>query len=316
MRVGFIFSFLSIGLIFKVSFCIGQEYIPIPLDSNRWHILVDYNLQFSCHEQHVFEYGLNSDGMYSYKKVTCDNFALFFHDYGNPYCSIYSFMGGRYFGAVRQDTITKKVFFIPQGSNADSLLYDFNLMTGDTFFSSILVPYQMPCNDPFDIVTSVDSVLIGTVHHRRWNFNCIQPIIDGIGSVFNPFGTNPDGFYLTCVSIGNSIYSAYGWGGVWDSLTMESACNFVAEAKENPIFDKGVKLEPNPFFESLITNIEDTFFTNGSLEIFNATGIKIFEIEITHSTQVIELNSLLPGIYFFNLLTEKYNLIKKVIKIN
>lgn len=45
------------------TFCKGQNYSPIPLDSISWRIFVDDEVQFTCHEQYVFDY-IFSKGIY------------------------------------------------------------------------------------------------------------------------------------------------------------------------------------------------------------------------------------------------------------
>ncbi len=304
------------------NFCKGQTYTPIPLDSITWRMFIDYEVQFSCHERHVFEYTLKSDtviGSYTYKAITSDNFALYAHIYGTPYCSIYSFLlgNGNYFGAVRQDTISKEVFFVPQGACSDSLLYDFSLVVGDTLFSSILVPYNIPCADPFDVVQSIDSVLIGGSYRRRWNFDCIHPIIDGIGSTFNPFGTNPDPFFLSCVVIGGAAYDAYGWSkdGFPDSVLLNNACAFVTGISSIEENSGSLALSPNPCFTSTELRFSERESFKSTVSIYDETGRLLFT-EIVNATQAeLNMENFSNGIYFVRLSSSGFEKTLRLVKI-
>lgn len=87
-----------------------------------------------------------------------------------------------YYGAVRNDTVNKKVFiksnYIFDYSVAD-LLYDFNITIGD--------PCQYCCHDT-SVISSIDSVLYCDTYHKRYNYtdalNYTHSIIEGIGSTF------------------------------------------------------------------------------------------------------------------------------------
>ncbi len=66
-----------------------------------------------------------------------------------------------YQGAIRQDTLARKVFIVLPDSITESILYDFTQNVGDTL-NSILSDFCYP-----DIISSIDSILIGNTYHRK-----------------------------------------------------------------------------------------------------------------------------------------------------
>lgn len=101
---------------------------------------------------------------------------------GNPYFISY---GG---GLIRNDTSTKKVYTI----GPDSLLYDFSLNVGD----SVKLKY---CSSG-KVITTIDSVLVGTGYRKRFIFYNGNQMIEGIGHVGDPTGYNA-GLFDGCCDI-------------------------------------------------------------------------------------------------------------------
>ena len=111
---------------------------------------------------------------------------------------------------IKNATPANKIFFIYQSQNTDSLLFDYNLNVGDTV-KGILAPLFS-----YAFVTSIDSVIINSQYHKRWNLDYCSGysfyFIQGIGSnlgLIESFGCGAGIVsYLICVmdSLG-SIYS-------------------------------------------------------------------------------------------------------------
>ena len=111
-----------------------------------------------------------------------------------------------YVGGLMQDSINKKVYFLSAGSISTStatLLYDFSLSAGD----SISYPPSFS-GGPNAKITSIDSVLVGTKYHKRFNLggtSGIYPnaaIIVGVGGTFglleSPMMAEAAGWGLGC----------------------------------------------------------------------------------------------------------------------
>lgn len=101
-------------------------------------------------------------------------------------CTQQNFPG--YQGAIRQDIINKKVFFVPPAQSSELLLYDFTMETGDT-----IKGYLATFNSPPDVVAEIDSVLIGDNYRKRWSINPCYDIylIEGVGSTFGLLKPSP-----------------------------------------------------------------------------------------------------------------------------
>src|SRR5204863_2804445 len=87
-----------------------------------------------------------------------------------------------YRGAIRQDTMNRKVFFVSPSNTTEQLLYDFNMQVGDT-----VKGYIETFTSPSDTVKSIDSVLVGNSYRKRWTINTgflwEVRFIEGIGSI-------------------------------------------------------------------------------------------------------------------------------------
>src|SRR5690554_4177613 len=98
-------------------------------------------------------------------------------------CNETSIVTAAYKGAVRVDSVNKKVFYVPPTKNSEELLYDFTLEVGDTIKGYLYSNSSAPT-----IVQAIDSVVVGSNYRKRWliDSSCIYPIyiIEGIGSTF------------------------------------------------------------------------------------------------------------------------------------
>src|ERR1051326_2111949 len=89
-----------------------------------------------------------------------------------------------YAGAYRQDTAQKKILLRLPSAISDTILYDFNLLVGNAIPQNWYISAS-----PQSIISSIDSILIGTNYRKRFNFimsghmpDTVQSLIEGIGS--------------------------------------------------------------------------------------------------------------------------------------
>jgi hypothetical protein len=205
----------------------------------------------------------------------------------------------KYIGALREDTIERKVFFIFDGQSSDSLLYDYNLELGDTVFGILNTNWYSP------IVSSIDSVLIEGEYHTRWNFDtCLfeKPyIIQGIGSssgiieplcAFNSsFTTN----YLVCMKDGNTTLFSHPW---YFSMF---GCNPIIEGIEDNAISNSFKYYPNPFTNDL--HIETNYWLdNAKLILYDVSGKEVLTMtNLSGQDITIPRGDLPNGIYFLQI---------------
>lgn len=173
-------------------------------------------------------------------------------------CTQQNFSG--YKGAIRQDTSGKKVFFVPPSESEEHLLYDFTMEVGDTVRG-----YLQIFNSPTDIVTEIDSVLVGDNYHKRWSINPCYGIylIEGVGSTFGLLAPSPgcvtdmDYYTISCFSQGGqSLYP--------DPL---SECELITTTNNQELVSDAIHIFPNP--------------TNGSFTVAFDRPNEIYDIRLS-----------------------------------
>ncbi len=190
----------------------AQSYHPLYVDSTIYR--VDYPvgiLGFCVGNAASYQYEFPGDTIINgiiYKKINKSGFIYI------PQCYNGTPLG--YQGALREDSIQRKVFLIKAGNTNEDLLYDFNLNIGDTIHSLLIDPNG--CGDV--IIDYIDSTLINNIWCKRWqsfNLGC-QPVgtlmVESIGSWFgliDYYQQFEGGPSLECVTKnGNVIFSKAG----------------------------------------------------------------------------------------------------------
>lgn len=147
-------------LIFVTFIANGQTsvYRPFPINNGNW--IYQYYDDFGVPTSGFTQYTLNGDTTFA----------------STTYKKIYIYPS--YVGAIRESS--KIVYFIPDTSINEYVLYDFNLTVGDTIFS----PYggAICCNDTVTVL-SVDSILVSDGYHRTIELSSFNTWIEGIGSM-------------------------------------------------------------------------------------------------------------------------------------
>ncbi len=304
-----IYIFFSVILPLLVSAQINK-YQPLLSDNASWNIRIEGSCSIgSVIKEHSFI--LTNDTLINnmtYKKLEIP-YVLVKLDEG--YCSNTPTPG--YKGAIREDTTLRKVFYIPNDSSAEEVLYDFNLSIGDTVKGLMVFPsYE---NDDAYIINAIDSILIDGNYHKRWKVglkshsNGISNIIEGVGLVEgfiapiipNKIAYDAPSSIIMCVSKNNKIiYSA-----------SSNNCAIITSINKRELSLSDVNIYPNPFNTSVDLNSEQLIY---SLQLFNIKGQKIKEAKINAKTYQWELD-VEAGVYFIKLI--KHNgesAMKKLIK--
>jgi hypothetical protein len=208
-----------------------------------------------------------------------------------------------YKGAIRQDTLLKKVFIIPPADTIEQLLYDFSLQVGDS------IQGYLEFNHFHNQVVAIDSILVGGNYRKRWVIG-ICPyfnLIDGIGSSYGLIGFphcgGEDNIDLTCFSQNNSTLYPSG----------ASNCNLILN--NNNISDNNLLMfYPNPFHSNCTIHLCNDY-KDYELRIYDSQGVLVrVEKSIQSSKYTLERGYLSDGIYLLQLIYEKNKyLIKKFI---
>lgn len=163
-----------------------------------------------------------------------------------------NFSACSYAGAIRQDSISKRVYFIDSTLTTDTLLYDFNIAIGDT----IQTWYTRVWVSDLLIVSAIDSVLIKGSYHKRFNFLNSTPgtnmsLIEGVGwtgDLLNGLLFSPDGaINLACF---DGDFPGQQWLAFNNECSVSLDCSITIGLKEEVKY-KSLPVFPNPFNDKL-----------------------------------------------------------------
>lgn len=222
------------------------------------------------------------------------------------FCSSIIISEPEYNGGLREDTITKKVFYRASNFLGEKLLYDYNLIIGDT------LPADMNWFSYYSgvYITDIDTIVTqDNISRRIWHLDFEQPfegwpqIIEGIGSTSGLLGgIEPywEGWNeLLCFSIeGDDV-----WRNYRDScFVITDSCTTVG-LKENT--NSEIVIYPNPFNDIITVRFQNT---NRTYEVIltDLFGITFFKAEIDENKPITELNineNLKRGIYILSIKT-------------
>lgn len=246
--------------------------------------------------------GFNANGQSSVYKAFPTNQGnwvyRYYDDFGNPtfmfsgytlsgdttisltnYKKIYS--SSIYQGAIRENA--KIIYFVPDTSLNEYVLYNFNLGLGDT----IIHPYGgAVCSNDTVLIIQEDSVLASDGYHRLLYLSTGVTWIEGIGStvyLFEPAN-------LLCVS-GNAYLQCMINDATFNYPNSISTC-FVS-TEENDLNEQTIAVHPNP--------------SNGQFSIVSENGMieicirdlmgRITYLEETNDKTKITIDHLKSGIY-------------------
>lgn len=255
-------------------------YHPFPDSNAVWGMVtgcMDWNCGSAHYIQDHYDGDTTMDGT-SYKKIGQSIGG------GSGECSCYppEDLGPGY---IREDTMSRKVFWRMQGSSTDVLLYDFAVNVGDT-----LQGLMENCDLTW-VAGSIDSILIGSGYRKRINYEVsFDPgvqfsIIEGIGSTYGlttcPYIPFEMGITLLCFTVdGNVLFSPLG-----PDLT---ACGDLTSGILHSKIVPGPVVYPNPS-----TGIFHLGVAAREVQVYNAQGQLLF----THKGHEVDLSTWPPGVY-------------------
>jgi hypothetical protein len=122
-----------------------------------------------------------------------------------------------YTGAIRQDTLNKKIYVVLSDSTTEHILYDFSLQVGDTI-NSVLHTLTAGClGFNTETIYLIDTIQVNGNDHRVFHYqgSCVGTdgsYIEGIGSEFGllfPNLMDIQESHLNCLKINNQTYYPY-----------------------------------------------------------------------------------------------------------
>jgi hypothetical protein len=295
-------------------------YHPFPEDTATW--ISDYYDNICMGYCSSYFYEMKGDTIInsqSYNKIY-SRYGHFYYISPPPNLIIgASFTPCSYTGAIKQDSINKKVYFIDSTMTTDTLLYDFNLAIGDTiqsWYNKFSIQWPM-------IVSGIDSVSINSNYHKLFNFTNFPPnmecsLIEGIGwsaGLFGGFYSNPQGdnpIVLACFD--GNFGANLGWGGpaILSECSYALDCSISVNTNEQN-GEKYFSLSPNPFSEKL--NITSTNNKESEIILYDIFGRKILSQQLLSPNTELKTTNLSKGVYLYEV-RNKDSLVKngKVVK--
>src|ERR1700757_84503 len=238
-------------------------------------------------------------------------------------------------GLMREDTVAKKVYFIPYCDTTESLLYNFALQQGDTITYNFTNSYAGLMSSG---VFTVDSVRIKhdyrSYYHRHFylknhsvNESTLE-MIEGVGNVSHPLflyygfdygilsACNTANFdhVVSCKwDNGHKIYydsCAYNFAVTSGCFNTTDTCNYYTTCGGINQYNNlnNVKIYPNPTKDVLHIEFEMPN-EKAELKLFDVLGNEVIS---TTQTQ-INVSSLQNGIYFLQVKTNEDFVSKKII---
>lgn len=329
--------FVTLIFFLTSQFGYSQDYIPFYLNNVKWTMervipVIGPEDAHSYWEIYTLNDTLINNKIY--RKLATKNICELFPDFqGNLQLNNEINTQEFVFGGIREEN--KKIYFLkfdqkPEWTllqsrinnftpGEDHLLYDFNIIPGDTIHYSGLTSFTVINGDTtysttnyFSIVTDILSPVQGHNRYEVANSSAYafpfeaEPLLEGIGSSYGFFGSYDSYLtYLICFSINDEI------------LLFDHECEPCSEilSKKTTANLVDLKIYPNPVKNELFIN-NTTNLKVEQIKIVDITGKLILtkrqlsnNIRIDFST--IQRGTLLLYIKFEN----GFELIKKVVSI-
>lgn len=290
---------ICIALCFSVYvvICKGQTnvYHPFPDSNAVWtEHYVHWSHTSMCPNQSTNPLIVDENISYQLKKDTIINSTTYKKLFKTGTIHTYCWDGftinstsivNNYVGALRQDVLAKKIYFVLPYTPQEIQLYDFNLSIGSAV-------------DCFT-VTTIDSILVGNSYNKRFNLTAgamTQSNIEGVGSTIGLLES-------LCMGEVNSNLICFSKDGQTLYPNTSTTCLIITDLKEN----KGTaicSLFPNPNSGWFKVRL-DSKLDNGSIVITNCLGQKIHQQDIINDETDVKLTDISSGLYSYTILSGK-----------
>jgi hypothetical protein len=280
------------------SFAQKPVYYPFPESNAQWNI--HYTLLGYPGFEEIYSILISGDTLIN---------GLLYHKLQVPYIQVLGNLKTTeivtgYNGAIRQDTLNRKVFIIPPADITEQLLYDFTLQVGDT-----VKGYIENIAGIKDAVESVDSVLVGINYHKRWKINSYYKIyfIEGIGSTYGLIEYSPG----HSVDAPDIFITCFLQNGITTYPDTVNSCKLISTITPIDIESDQIKIYPNPS-NGLLTIEFDKSLNVKEIRLTDLLGKSIFQ-EQTRNMTKIKIDNLQSGTYIVTLIDKDDKMTKKKI---
>jgi len=260
---------ILVFILLKGQFLKAQVYIPFPDSNAMW---TDRIYDPSCNlvgECSINQYRITDDTLINgkiYKKLIKSGYLID----QNFHYTFYS----EYAGAFRQEVNNKKVFYFPPYgyTQADTLLYDFNLNVGDSLPLSYIYSFNF-CDA---VIDNIDSVAVGNLYHKRFHISTVGTppwgqtwLIEGIGCTHGLFGG------ICVIWEGSQDLTCFTQGDTLNYPGYSSDCNIITSVPNVTNKPEAIILSPNPA-DNILSLTFPVNFHNAEIGIYNDSGLKFY----------------------------------------
>lgn len=217
-----------------------------------------------------------------------------------------------YTGAIRQDTLNKKIYIVLTDSTTERILYDFSLQVGDTV-NSVLHDLANDClGFGVETISLIDSILINGNYHRVFYIqgSCADmslSYIEGVGSSYGlifPNRFDEKESHLSCTKVNGQAY--------YPSST--SSCDLVTSITNLDI-EISIDIYPNPSNNEINIIIPDAEESTANIiTLFSPLGQILITEKINNKKNIMDISSLPKGLYVLTISMNEKIFIKKIIK--
>lgn len=215
-----------------------------------------------------------------------------------------------YTGAIRQDTLNKKIYIVLTDSTTERIFYDFSLQVGDTV-NSVLHDLASDClGFGAETIYLIDSTLINGNYHKVFYIqgSCADmslSYIEGIGSSYGlifPNRSDEKESHISCTKVNGLTY--------YPSNT--SPCNLttnVADVDKKYFFD----VFPNPANNEINIAFPDSE-APANITLFSPLGQILITEKLYGEKNKIDISKLPKGLYLLSINVNGKIYTKKIIK--
>ncbi len=271
----------------------SQDYKPFNFDSGEWYCKYSTKGGMFGGANHGTYYAIDSVKFFSNGDTLINDVTfkkLMYSGYTSSQIVERTYISG-YYGAIRNDTLKKQVYFISSDYNLNykgtgNLLYDFDLNIGDSLQINCIL-------DEKDKISLIDSIIYCNQYHKRYNTPSGYYIIEGIGSKNGLLPVN-------CLT-------NFGWLFCYKEENNElcAGCDFITSMDTYPT--NALCLYPNP--TTGVVQI-DSDLSIKYIDLYDITGTLIERFYYNHD--ILEIKK--KGCYILQIHTDKAILTAKIIK--
>ena len=265
----------------------AQNYFPLIRPNLVWQVMQGDGTLI-CHLSGGQQFYFQGDTLvsgFTYQKIYYNPIISLI---GNPYCPPFAVDGNSlalHSDLMREDTIARKVFIYDYSTNSDELLYDFNLVAGDTLNSNFAGVGSLLIVDSVSTI-SLTNGSVRKIFYLSSGENYIEsiggsqgiqfPLIQGLGFWKVPICINENNIPI--------------WGG---------QCFGIVGINEN--LQESKKVYPNPFVNEI--SFESNNPEESEIVIYNTISNEIFRRSFSNSTTINTVN-LVSGIYVYKMISK------------